>query len=508
MSKHLDEPVMLACFTGKLSEAQESAAQEHLDRCEACRTRFEQLACSPQEWQRISSALRLEQQAVRLSGSHGAHGISESWPTADSLQARSASPHYPAEYANAPIDFAVSFLEPSEREGVLGRLGDFDIHSVIGFGGMGIVLKGFQDELNRPVAVKVMAPHLATSAAARKRFLREAQATAAIVHPNVMPILSVSDKGMLPFLVMPYVACHSLQQRLDVEGTLPIVEVLRIALQVAEGLAAAHAQGLVHRDVKPANILLERGVDRALLTDFGLARAVDDATLTRSGVIAGTPQYMSPEQARGDAVDARSDLFSLGSVIYAMCVGHPPFRAETSYGILRKVTDSEPRPMRLSNSDVPDWLERLTQMLMTKERDQRLPDANHVATLLRQCLAQVQQPMSQTIPQELQPAVATRGRASRRKRVMLFTFISLLVVTVGAIGWNVRQRVLDHENAKALRAVVVYSSDQANVSDDESLAGVELMNDNDLLEEFESVTADVDRLMQELDKPKPSPSAP
>ncbi len=384
MNEHLEQPQIESCLDGTLSDEQEAAVQHHLDRCDACRAKFDSVAGDPADWKRISSALRIEEQAIRSSGSHSGESIS--------------SPYYPGDYAQAPVDFAISFLEPSEREGALGRLGEYEIHSVIGFGGMGIVLKGFQEELNRPVAVKVMAPHLATSAAARKRFLREAQATAAIVHPNVMPILSVSEKAALPFLVMPFVACHSLQQRLDAEGTLPLVEVLRIALQVAEGLAAAHSHGLVHRDVKPANILLERGVDRALLPDFGLARAVDDATLTRSGVIAGTPQYMSPEQARGEAVDARSDLFSLGSVIYAMCVGHPPFRAETSYGILRKVTDTEPRAMRELNAEVPAWLERLVTRLMSKQRDDRFTDANHVSNLIRQCLAQVQHPMSQTIP--------------------------------------------------------------------------------------------------------------
>ena len=119
------------------------------------------------------------------------------------------------------------------------------------------------------------------------------------------------------------------------------------------GLAAAHAQGLVHRDVKPANILLADGVERVKLTDFGLACAADDASLTKTGIIAGTPPYMSPEQARGESVDQRSDLFSLGSVLYAMCTGRVLFRAETSYGVLRRVTDEEPRPIREINPDIP-----------------------------------------------------------------------------------------------------------------------------------------------------------
>ena len=187
-------------------------------------------------------------------------------------------------------DFAVDFLEPTDDSAMLGQLGDYEILEVIGRGGMGIVLKGHQRELNRYVAVKVLAPHLALSAAARKRFAREAQATAAVVNPHVMAIHAVAANAKLPYLVMPFVACESLQQRLDRQGPLDVKDVLRIGLQAASGLAAAHAQGLVHRDVKPANILLETSVDRVMLTDFGLARAVDDATLTRTGIIAGTPQ--------------------------------------------------------------------------------------------------------------------------------------------------------------------------------------------------------------------------
>jgi serine/threonine-protein kinase len=134
---------------------------------------------------------------------------------------------------------------------------------------------------------------------------------------------------------MQLVAGQSLQQELDRTGPLGLEATLRIGMQVATGLAAAHAQGLVHRDIKPSNILLENGIERVKVTDFGLARAVDDAGITQSGVIAGTPSYMAPEQARGEAVDHRADLFSLGSVLYAMCTGQPPFRAQSTVGVLR-----------------------------------------------------------------------------------------------------------------------------------------------------------------------------
>ncbi|TWU32901.1 serine/threonine-protein kinase [Novipirellula artificiosorum] len=422
-TSHLDPETLSASLIGELSEDQESVTRDHLSECEVCRVELQRLACGG-DWDSIEHALRVEAQSHRSLGTHSASRLIECCENPDTNE-----PVYPVEYAQSPTDFAISFLEPSNREDSMGQLGEFEVLSVIGFGGMGIVLKGFQEELNRPVAIKVMAPHLATSGVARQRFLREAQATAAIVHPNVMPILSVNEKSSLPFLVMPYVACHSLQQRIDSDGALATVDVLRIALQVAEGLAAAHGQGLVHRDVKPANILLERGVDRAMLTDFGLARAVDDATVTRSGIIAGTPQYMSPEQARGEAVDARSDLFSLGSVIYAMCVGHPPFRGETSYGILRKVTDLAARSMQLENPQVPEWLDRLTAKLMSKEATKRYGSVNEVATLLRQCLAHVQQPTVEALPPSLRTPMNKKG-----KRQVLYAVLTAATLA-NAMVW-------------------------------------------------------------------------
>src|SRR5262249_45006017 len=147
----------------------------------------------------------------------------------------------------------------------------------------------------------------------------------------------------LPFLVMEYVAGESLQQRL---GRSPLAgdDILRIGVETAEGLAAAHSQGLIHRDVKPANILLENG-GRGKLTDFGLARAVDDSATSRLGVAVGTPEYMAPEQARGEAVDHRADLFSLGSVLYAMCTGRSPFRADGTMATLKRVCEDEPEPI-------------------------------------------------------------------------------------------------------------------------------------------------------------------
>ncbi len=233
------------------------------------------------------------------------------------------------------------------------------------------------------------------------RGLREARAAASVVHENVVAIHAVADPGApgLPFFVMPYIRGASLEKRLAQRGPLGVSEILRVSMQIANGLAAAHAQGLVHRDIKPANILLEDGVERLQITDFGLARAADDASLTRTGVIAGTPQYMSPEQARGEVVDSRSDLFSLGSVMYAMCTGHPPFRSETSYGTLRRICEDQPRAIREINPAIPEWLDAFTQQLHRKNSDDRFETAQQVASLLEQCLAHVQQPTASPLPE-------------------------------------------------------------------------------------------------------------
>ena len=359
--------------------------------------------------------------------------------------------HLDSEATDPPLTplFVTQFLDATDDPRMLGRFGGYEIVGVIGYGGMGIVLKGFDAPLNRYVAIKVLAPHLATRAPARQRFAREAQAAAAVVHENVIAIHGVSEARGLPFLVMPYVRGASLQKRLDQQGALGLAEILRIGMQIASGLAAAHAQGLVHRDIKPANILLDDGVERVTITDFGLARAADDASLTRTGMIAGTPLFMSPEQARGEAVDHRSDLFSLGSVLYTICTGVPPFRAETTYGVLRQITDTSPRPIRDLNPEIPDWLCGIVLRLLAKEPAQRFPFAGEVAQLLEGCLAHVQQPMQIPLPRharKLVPNSLPENRPTppaKRGRLAWFAVwiaAGLLVFTTLLVGTSILLR--------------------------------------------------------------------
>ncbi len=410
-------------------------------------------------------------------------------------------------------------LSPPSHPEMLGRLGRYEVERMIGAGGMGVVFKAFDSELNRPVAIKVLAPHLAGSGAARHRFSREARAAAAIVNEHVVSIHNVESDSEPPFLVMQYVAGESLQGRLDREGPLGVCEVLRIARQTAAGLAAAHEQGLVHRDVKPSNVLLEEGIDRALLTDFGLARASDDASLTHSGHVPGTPHYMSPEQARGECADQRSDLFSLGSLMYAMCTGRSPFRAETSYGVLRRITDLQPRSVREVNSEVPIWLCCIIEKLHAKSPGERYKSAAEVAEVLGQCLAHAQQPESQPLPESV--AALTRHLAQesrfptalvRRPRTILacvVTSVALLIAAVMIVqgGWTDRRHA-DESNvgsreprgAQSIASPAAIANSTHADTDDDPATNWESANSQvqQLGEQVGAFTSRADRLWGEL----------
>jgi serine/threonine-protein kinase len=331
--------------------------------------------------------------------------------------------------ATRPDPADVYFLRPAERPGLLGLLGHYEVQEVIGQGGMGIVLKALDPALHRLVAIKVMNPALAGSTTARRRFTREARAAAAVSHENIIAVHGVDEAAGLPYLVMQYVAGESLQDRLERTGPLELADAVRIGLQTASGLAAAHAQGLIHRDIKPANLLLENGLAKVKITDFGLARSAEDLQITQQGVVAGTPEYMAPEQARGEAVDHRADLFSLGSVLYAMLAGQPPFQGGTPVAVIRKVIDLPAPSLRTVNPQVPEWLDTLASRLLAKERDERFQSAAEVASLLEGYLAHLQQPTSVAAP----PVPAGRPSRAPLSRGLVFCFLTVILGLAGAI---------------------------------------------------------------------------
>jgi serine/threonine protein kinase len=263
------------------------------------------------------------------------------------------------------------------------RLDKYLIIGVLGRGGMGVVYKARDTLLERTVAIKVTGPILADNPVARKRFIREGRTAAAVKDQHIVTVYGVEGPEDYPFIVLEYVEGKSLQDLLEKTGALAVDEVVRIATQIAQGLAAAHQKGLIHRDIKPANILLEEATGRVAITDFGLARAVDDSSLSKSGEICGTPQFMAPEQVSGGAIDHRADLFSLGSVLYYMCAGQLPFTASSSMAVCHRVLSDEPTPLQECNSGIPAWLVALIHALHAKEPDQRIQSAIEVRDALR-----------------------------------------------------------------------------------------------------------------------------
>lgn len=405
---HLNRGQLLQIIQDELSLDESREYSAHLDHCLLCQRELETHAADPTWWKETQSFLSTSElqrpdfantqiRGEKTTGTPAAKGVSEKNINRDEIRR----------------DELESERE-EEATQVFGRLNHYEIHDVIGQGGFGIVYKAKDTELQRWVAIKMLAPHLASNGAARQRFAREAQAAAAIIHPNVVPIYSVHSEHTPPYLVMQYVPGNTLEQRIQSEGPLSLETAIRISLQLADGLAAAHSQGLIHRDIKPANVLLEIKGDRAYLTDFGLARAGDDVSMTHSGFLVGTPQYMSPEQVNGNTIDARSDLFSLGSILYCMLTGRVPFRGETPIAILRKVADSAHRPVREVNRSLPAWVDRLIDLLLAKEPHQRIQTAEELSQTLRVTLQHLQNPDFNPLPAKLKRDESNRVWQGKR----------------------------------------------------------------------------------------------
>ncbi len=319
----------------------------------------------------------------------------------------------PAWGGQQPGEPGLDFLAPPLEPGEIGRLGPYRILKLLGAGGMGLVFQAEDPKLRRLVALKVMRPEIASSLTARQRFLREARAAAAIEHDHIVQIYQVDQDGDVPYLAMQLLRGETLEDRLRRDGTLPLAEVLRIGRETALGLAAAHARGLVHRDIKPSNLWLEAEQGRVKILDFGLARPVsDEAHLTVSGMVMGTPAYMAPEQALAQPLDARSDLFSLGCILYRLTTGLMPLAG--AHGLAHLLVEHLQHlpPPGQFNPDVPPALSDLIMRLLAPARADRPSSARAVAAALEQ-VAHPEAAEAQA-PTTLQPVVLPpRGKGAR-----------------------------------------------------------------------------------------------
>jgi serine/threonine protein kinase len=407
---------------GRCTEARANELCEHVGVCPACQARLESLSGSVGEvaehlrtaeqhlpprdsayWRIIENAENEIHQTILFNNNHS-NGQSN-----NSIAGNTPVPQN---------ELKLDFLQPTDKPNLLGRLSQFDILRVVGRGGMGVVLHAYDPSLARDVAIKVIDPELANNEVARQRFCREARAAAAVTHDNLVAVHQVNEDepSGLPYLVMQLVNGESLEQRIKRAGKMSAGEVAKLGMQAAAGLAAAHKGGLIHRDIKPANILLESGGDRVKLTDFGLARAAEDVKLTRTGFVAGSPLYMAPEQARGDEVDLRGDLFSLGTVLYEAATGTAPFEAKTPLAVLRRVSDETQMPLVRINPDIPQWLSDAVDKLLQKDPKDRYQSANEVAEVFAAGLSEMRLLSPLDVPAEVCSGSRT-GTARTRKHV-------------------------------------------------------------------------------------------
>lgn len=295
-------------------------------------------------------------------------------------------------------------------------LGQYQILGELGRGGMAIVYRAYQPALNRTVAIKVLPPQLALDASFVQRFMLEARNAARLDHPNIVTIHDVGQADGVYFIVMQEAQGEPLNSLIQREGRLTPDRALAILTQVAAALDYAHAQGLVHRDIKPGNVIVGPG-DKAVLTDFGIARAVEGARLTQTGAIMGTPEYMSPEQAKGEAVGPATDIYSLGIILYEMMAGKTPFKADSTPAVLYKQVHEQAAPVRSVARDLPPAIDGVLARALAKSPGQRFRTAGAMAQALRDAIT----------------AKVETGPASQRRTIALLAALGAIAIVAVAL---------------------------------------------------------------------------
>jgi serine/threonine protein kinase len=302
----------------------------------------------------------------------------------------------------------------------------YKVTEKLGEGGMGVVYKADDTKLDRPVALKFLAPHLLRDEEGRKRFEREAKSAAKLDHPNICTVHEIDEADGRTFIAMAFLEGQPLSERIK-EGPLKLPEALSVAIQMAEGLEAAHAKGITHRDIKPDNVMLMSG-SRGLvkLMDFGLAQLAGSSKFTREGTTLGTVNYMSPEQGEGAETDPRTDIWSLGVVLYEMVSGQKPFRGEFDQSILYAILNEPPEPLTAVRTGVPQELERIVDKCLTKSADERYQHVTDLLVDLQACRRDLE-------PQHSR--VAAPAASPKRTSPMIFGTLAAAVLVALGVGW-------------------------------------------------------------------------
>ena len=318
-------------------------------------------------------------------------------------------------------DSWLDLITPSSEPGCLGHIEKYAILSVLSITGMSIVFQALDRQLDRKVAIKALSPALAHDPQARERFLREARLMASLEHDHILPIYEIQESHQ-PWFAMRLIEGGSLQEALDRQFALlqDPSWLLSITRQIASALESAHTAGVTHRDLKPANILISSDASQVWLTDFGIARNDEDPSLTQQNVIPGTPRYMSPEQVTGKQIDHRSDYFSLGSVLYHLATGHPPFTGKSSTAILHQISVKDPKLIKIQNPKIPRWFSYFIENLMSKDPEKR----------------------PQNLIQQLEQKKAPPTGRSFKKWLFTFSFLVLLGITLLLL----KNRFSPHQN--------------------------------------------------------------
>src|SRR5262245_44561898 len=365
-------------LTGPVDRADTDRLAGHLETCERCAAVVDGVLArsglmalvKPQARSAVAPGPQVEQLISRvraLKSGDAHHTPSPAQADVSTSQSVVADAGLTRQQSASDVNrLSLGFLDPSRAPDELGWLAQYRVLKQLGAGGMGVVLLAEDTLLQRQVALKVMQPALAADRACRDRFLREARAAAALTHDHVVTIHHVGEANGAPFLAMQLLQGKSLDAYLAGGKKLTAGQVCRVGRETALGLAAAHAKGLIHRDIKPANLWLEAPKGSVKILDFGLARPADDANLTGTGMALGTPAYMPPEQARGQQLDGRCDLWSLGVVLYRLCAGQLPFQGGDMLSIFTAIAVDEPPPLTSLNPDVPPALAELVHQLLAK----------------------------------------------------------------------------------------------------------------------------------------------